>query len=108
MAEIAVFTVTVAGGAPTLGNAASGDTAKVGPGYVLYAKNSNGATRTITIAYPGNLPSGDAIPDKVYTLAATTGEQWIPLLAEYADPTSGQAAITWEATAGVTRIVLKV
>lgn len=108
MAEIPTHFVTIAGTAPTLGAAASGDTAPVGPGYFLYAKNTNGASRTITITYPGTLPSGDAIPDKVYTLIATTGEQWIPLLAEYRDPTTGQAAIAWEATAGVTRVVIKV
>ena len=107
MAEITPFTVTIAGGKPTFAAAASGDTAKVGPGYTLIVKNTNAATRTVTIAYPGTLPSGDAIPDKVYTIGATTGEEWIPLLSEYADPTSGQAVLTWSATADVTRAVVK-
>lgn len=107
MAEISPFTVTTAGGKPTFAAAAAGDTAKVGAGYTLIVRNTNASTRTVTIAYPGTLPSGDAIPDKVYTVGATTGEEWIPLLAEYADPTTGQAAITYSATTDVTRAVVK-
>lgn len=107
MALITTFTPTVAGTAPTFSAAASGDTAKCGTGYWLVAKNTNVASRTVTIAVPGNLATGDAYPDKVYTLAADTGEQWIPLLREYADPTDGEAHLTWSATTGVTRAVVK-
>jgi hypothetical protein len=108
MALIATFSPTVTGTAPTFAAAASGDTARPGIHAVLVVKNTNAATRDITIKYPGTLPSGDAIPDKVYTIAATTGELWIPLLEEYADPaTSGQVVITYSATTNVTRAVVR-
>lgn len=108
MAEIPVFTISVAGGKPTLTAAASGDTAKVGPHYFLLVRNTDGSPKTVTIVYPGNLPSGDPIPDKQYTVAATTGEEWIPLLDVYADPVTGQAAVNYSALTGVTRQVVKI
>ncbi|GAA4439379.1 hypothetical protein [Phytohabitans houttuyneae] len=107
MAEIQPFTVTIAGGAATYNAAASGDTAKCGPGYFLHAKNANAASRTVTIAVPGNTAWGEPNPDKVYTLAADSGEQMIPLLDEYKDPSDGLAHFTWSATTGVTRAVIK-
>ena len=107
MALIPTFQPTVSGTAPTFAAAASGDTAKCGSGYWLIAKNTDVASRTITVTVPGNLATGDAYPDKVYTLAANTGEQWIPLLREYADATDGEAHLTYSATAGVTRAVVK-
>jgi hypothetical protein len=107
MALISTFTPTTVGTAPTFAAAAAGDTARPGKHALLVVKNTNAATRDITLKYPGTLPSGDAIPDKVYTIAATTGELWIPLLPEYADPaTSGQVVITWSATTNVTRAVI--
>lgn len=107
MALITTATPSVAGTAPTFAAAASGDTARCGSGYWLVAKNTNIASRTVTITVPGNLPTGDAYPDKVYTLAADTGEVWVPLLREYADPADGEAHLAWSATAGVTRAVVK-
>jgi hypothetical protein len=107
VALITTFQPSVVGTAPTFAAAAANDTAQVGDGYKIIAKNTNAATRTLTIAVPGNLVTGDAYPDKVYTLAALTGEVWIPLLREYADPADGLAHLTWSATADVTRAVVK-
>ena len=107
MALIATQSVVVAGTAPTFAAAAANDTARVGNGLTLIVKNASGSSITVTIAYPGSLITGVAIPDPVYTVPATTGEQWIPLLEQYADPTTGQAAITYSATASVTRAVVK-
>lgn len=107
MAEITPHTLVKAGTKPTLAAAAAGDTAKCGPGYFLYAKNVNAATRTITIAVPGNNSYGEPNPDPQWTLAATTGELWIPLLEQYRDPSDNLAHITWSATTDVTRIVVK-
>jgi hypothetical protein len=107
MALITTSTPSVAGTAPSFTAAASGDTARCGSGYWLVAKNTNVASRTVTVVVPGNLATGDAYPDKVYTLAADTGEVWVPLLREYADPSDGLAHLTWSATAGVTRAVVK-
>lgn len=55
---------------------------------------------------PGNLATGDAYPDKVYTVPAGA-ERWIPLLREYADPTDRKAHLTWSATTSITRAVVK-
>jgi hypothetical protein len=107
LAEISPFTITTAGGKPTFAAAASGDTAKTGSGYFLVVRNTNAATRTVTIAVPGNTSYGEAMPDKAYVVAATTGEEWIPLLDDYRDPTTGLAAISYTATTDVTRAVVK-
>lgn len=107
MALIPTQTIKLDGTAPTPAAAAAGDTARVGPGLTLYVKNASGSPITVTLATPGNLSTGDAIPDKVYTVAATTGERWIPLLEAYADPVTGNAAITYSATPSVTRMVIK-
>lgn len=108
MAQISTFTLTPAGTAPTLGAAAASDTALTGRGVFLVVKNTNAATRDITIAAPGNVATGQAYPDTTITVAALTGENWIPLYPEYADPADGLAHITWSATAGVTRAVIAV
>ena len=106
MALITSYSPTVAGTAPTFSGAAAGDTAECGEGMVLIVKNT-GASMTTTVATPGNLPTGDVYPDKVYTVAATTGEQWIPLLNDYRDPATGFAALTYSTTTSVTRAVIR-
>jgi hypothetical protein len=106
MSQITTKIVTVTGGAVTMGAAASGDTAQCGDGFMLLVKNGDGSSHTVTIAVPGNLATGDAYPDKVYTIPA--GEMWpIPLSAIYADPTDGLAHLTWSATTSMTRAVIK-
>lgn len=107
MAQITTFTVTVAGTAPTPRTAATGDTAQVGSGYVLEVTNGGASPVTVTLAYPGNLVTGDAIPDKAYTVAAGASAR-IPLLGVYADPVDGLAHITYSATASVNVAVVKV
>lgn len=107
MSLIPTFSPSVAGGAPNYTAAAAGDTAPVGPGLVLIVKNASGSSVTVTLATPATLPTGDAYPDKVYTVAATTGEQWIPLIADYRDPTDGSAHISYSATTSVTRAVVR-
>lgn len=108
MALIPTQTIKVDGTAPTFAAAAAGDTARVGAHLVLIVKNASGAPITVTLATPGNLATGDAIPDKQYSVAATTGERWIPLLENYADTTqSNQAVITYSATTSVTRAVVQ-
>jgi len=95
------------GAAPTFAAAAAGDTAEVDPANTLIVKNGSGASVTVTIATPGNLPSGDAYPDKAYTIPASQ-ERWIPLIRDFSDPTiSGQAAVSYSATASVTRAVVR-
>lgn len=107
MALISTQVVALDGTAPTFAAAAAGDTARTGAGLTLIVKNASGSPVTVTLTTPGNLATGDAVPDKVYSVAATTGERWIPLLEAYADPVTGQAAIAYSATASVTRAVVK-
>lgn len=75
----------------------------------LVLRNTNVATRTVTIVVPGNTSYGEPYPDKVLTLGATTGELWIPLRREYADPnTPGRATVTLSANTNVTGAVVQV
>lgn len=110
MALIPSYSPTVAGTPPAPTAAAASDTADCGEPTrpnVLIVKNASGSPITVTIVTPGTLPSGDAYPDKAYTVPATTGEQWIPLLPDYKDPTTGFAAVNYSATTSVTRIVVR-
>lgn len=107
MALIPNQSVVVAGTAPTFSAAAAGDTCRVGTHLTLIVKNASGSPITVTITPPATLPTGAAYPPKVYTVPATNGEQWIPLLDLYADPTTGQATVAYSATASVTRAVVQ-
>lgn len=96
MAVLTTQSLVSAGTAPsyaTPADANGGDTAEVGSGTntFLHFKNTNAATRTITLKLDHNtLSSGAAYPDKTFTLGANTGELWIPLRKEYAnDAVSG-------------------
>lgn len=96
---IAVSNVPViAGTAPTLAAPAASDTVQVGT--ILIVKNGSGAGITVTMVTPGTLETGDAYPDKAYTVNAGA-EAWIPVLAEYRN-SAGVAAVTFSAVASVT------
>ncbi len=111
MTQIATQTIGVSGAAPSFAAAASGDTAEIGDGkhFYLEVKNTNAATRDVTIAVTTGtkLNTGATYPDRTYTVAANTGELRIPLVKEYRDATDGLAHITWSATSGVTRAVVR-
>lgn len=106
MALIATQTLSVAGTAPTFAAAAGGDTCRVGAHLTLIVKNTSGSPVTVTLTPPVTLPTGSAWPAKVYTVPATTGEQWIPLQDIFADPTTLQATVVYSATTNVTRAVV--
>lgn len=106
MALIPVTTSTITGGNIPLVACASGDYANVGPGYTLIVKNGDASSHTVTVAVPGNLETGVAYPDVVYTIPA--GEMWnIPMYALFADLSTGYALLTYSATTSMTRAVLK-
>lgn len=110
MALIPSYSPTVAGTPPAPTAAAASDTADCGDPFhpnVLIVKNASGSPITVTIVTPALLPTGAAYPDAMYTVPATTGEQWIPLLPDYKDPATGFAAVNYSATASVTRIVVR-
>lgn len=111
MAALTTQNIVDAGTAPTFAAAAAtSNTVEIGNGYNTFyvVKNTNGATRTVTITAPGNNDYGQPNPDPVLTVAATTGELWIPLRKAY-DPAdgTGRATIVLEATAGVTHAVVR-
>lgn len=88
----------LAGTPPVFAAPSASDTVQIGS--LLIVKNASGASITVTLATPGNLGTGDAYPDKAYTVAAA-GEAWIPVLKDYRQAT-GVANVTFSATASVT------
>jgi hypothetical protein len=105
MAEIPLQTLGATGTELTEGAAAAGDTAQVGPNKFLLVRNGSGASITVTIAVPGTDFTGTAVPDMVQAVAAGKIKVF-PLLAVYGDPAqNGMAAISYSATATVTRSV---
>ena len=104
MAALTLQHITDAGTAPNLSGAAStSDTALVGNGlntFLVY-KNSNGASRTVTLVVTGNTEYGEPMPDKVITVPATNGEKWIPLRKVYGGDT-GSVTITCPDATGLT------
>lgn len=92
--------------------AGGGDKAKPGEGVFLVVRNTNGATRDVTINDPTSKNPGAAVafnPDVTVTVPATTGEVWIPLTERFADPADGGlASWTYTAVTGVTVGVFQV
>jgi hypothetical protein len=79
------------------------DGAQVANGTVsLRVKNTNGATRDVTIVDPGLTPLGLANPDRTVTVAATTGDVLIPVPQACINPGSGVVDVTYSAVTGVT------
>jgi hypothetical protein len=105
MALIPTQQIVVAGTAPTPAAAANGDTCRVGSHLTLEVFNTAGSSMTVTLTPPSTLNTGVAYPAKVYTVAATTGQVRIPLLSEYADPTTGLATVVYSTVTSVTRMV---
>lgn len=89
----------ISGAAPAFAAPAASDTVPIGS--TLIVKNGSASSITVTMVTPGTLPTGDAYPDKAYTVAAG-GEAWIPVRSEYRDPVTGVASVTFSATASVT------
>jgi hypothetical protein len=109
MALIATQQLSVASGAaPTFAAAAAGDTAKVDGRSFLVVKNANATALTLTLVTPATLATGDAYPDKQYASISQNQERWIPLITDFADPSTGEVSITYSLTASVTRAVVRV
>ncbi|MFT2016294.1 hypothetical protein ACMA1D_10690 [Streptomyces sp. 796.1] len=110
MAALTTQRIVHAGTKPTFTAAAASDTAEVGTGlntFVVY-KNTDAAARTVTVTLPvtGTVYT-EATPATVtFTLAANTGEVWIPLHSDYAGA-DGRAALSISATANVTVAVIR-
>ena len=108
-------TMSVATGAgPTFSAATASDTAVPGPGVWAEYRSVHSAATTVTVVVPGNLGTGDAYPDKAYTLAAGGGagnivpsELRIPLEKFMQDPTTGVVTITTSQQTGVTMAIVE-
>ncbi len=97
------------GAAPTPVAAATSDTCEAGNGSTHFAVyfNTNAATRTVTISVTGNEEYGPPKPALgPLTLAALTGQLWIPLHPEMADAT-GLVTLTLSAAASVTVMIVR-
>lgn len=104
-------TLSVAGTPPTFAAATASDTMPVGDRLFAVYRSTHSATIDVTAVVPGNLATGVAYPDKVYTLAignVTMQEVWIPLLKIYQDPTTGVATITTSSQTAITMAVVEV
>ena len=107
MALLTTYSMADAGTAPTFVAAASSDTVTYAASVFVVYRNTNASTRTVTITVPGNTSYGQALPDPILTLGATTGELWIPLRALYQDSATGLVTFTLSATTNVTVSVVR-
>lgn len=101
---------TLTGLVPTYAAVAASDTFVPDADTFIFVKNTNAATRTVTITTPGTLAGGLAVADAVGTVGATTGELMMgPFPGNYyADPTTGLATVVCSATTNVTIACIRV
>lgn len=95
------FVAAAAGGDTIAGAETAGD------GVILEVKNTNAATRDVTVADPRLTDLGLANPDTVVTVAATTGNVSIPIYPQYVNPATGVVNVTYTSEVGVTVKVVK-
>jgi len=107
MALLTTYTIVNAGTAPTYVTPAASDTLTYAAGLFAHYKNTNAATRTITVLIPGTDAYGDAFTAHALTLAATTGELWIPIRPIARDATTGLVTITTSAQTNVTVAIVR-
>jgi hypothetical protein len=94
---------TIAGTAPTYGAVSASDTiANVDDRMFLIVKNASGTVDTVTLAIPGSDQFGSPVPDPTITVPITTGERWILLTPQMADPATGLVTVTHSQTTSVT------
>ena len=111
MATLTTQSITRAGITPTYAAAnAGGDACEVGDDIFLHVKNTNAATRTVTLAIPAaaSTYANVAYTSTAVVVAATTGDMMIgPVSALYKDPTTGLCTITYSAATNVTVACVK-
>lgn len=116
MASLTTQNIVAAGTAPTFGAAAATDYAEVGNGVNTFAvyKNTSANVTTVTVEMDHiTLVTGDAYPNKDYTLAdgsVTPTERWIPLRKEYADDAEagvGRCVLTTSQQTGITVAIVR-
>lgn len=112
MALLTVQQVVATGLQPTYGAAnAGGDTVKADDRTFLHVKNTNGATRDVTLvsAVPCSA-GGTTVHNRTVTVPATTGDVMIPTGPgnQFNDATTQVASITYTAATGVTVAAVRV
>ena len=110
MALFATQEINYAGTTPTYAAVAATDTFTPDEWTFIHVKNTNAATRTITVTTFSTSVGGVAVADVgPVTIAATTGEEMLgPFPARhFADPATGLATVTYSATPGVVAAVLR-
>ncbi|PRH79403.1 hypothetical protein C6N75_09985 [Streptomyces solincola] len=111
MAALSTHNIVNAGTKPTFVAAAASDTAEIGSGhntFVVY-RNTDSNAKTVTVTVPGQTEYGQAYTYAGLTLAATTGELWIPMRKAF-DPADGssRATLNVAGTGGVTGVTVAV
>ncbi|WP_326780432.1 hypothetical protein OG481_09810 [Streptomyces longwoodensis] len=84
-----------------------GDTCETGAGVVLLVKNGDASSHTVTLVTPEVVDGDLAVADRAVTVAAGA-ERAIPVTGRYRNPSTGRAAITYDAVTSVTVAVLRV
>lgn len=110
MATLTTQDVTRAGITPTYAAAsAGGDSFTPGNDVWLHVKNTNAASRTVTVDTPRTVIADVDMGNPVVTVPATTGDKMMgPFpVSIFAQTNDGLADITYSADAGVTVAVLK-
>lgn len=104
-----VMTATT-GLVPSYAAVAASDTFTPGPGRFLFLKNTNAATRTVTVTTFSTAAGGAAVADWSGTIGATTGEIMFPATVpqHLVDPTTGFGTVTCSATPGVTIALVEI
>lgn len=100
--------ITANGGGIVMSTPTASDTIPWDDRGFLYYENANAGAITVTIPAPAGLDFGTGtMPDMTYTLAATTGRQWIPMSPQLADPITGLVTVNTSPTASVTRAAVR-
>lgn len=73
----------------------------------LEVKNTNAATRDVTLVDPGLTDIGLANPDTTVTVPATTGDVAIPVYPQYINNDTGVVNITYSAVTNLTVRVVR-
>lgn len=104
-----VMTATT-GLVPSYAAVAASDTFVAGPGRYLHLKNTNAATRTVTVTTESTAAGGAAVADWSGTIGATTGELLFPVTVPQFlhNATTGVGTVTCSATAGVTIALIEI
>lgn len=83
-----------------------GDDAPTGAGLLLVVKNGDSGAHTVTLVTPGTV-NGLAIADRTVSVAAAKTEL-IPLVADYRNPSTGRASVTYDGVTSVSVGVVRV